>query len=374
MKDLHERLECSTALNLIAPNEFLGSLISAGASLASGLLGASSAQSARQKDLRDQDFRNQLNRGIINNMNADLRRRAEAAAQVPIVTTNVTDGWDNTTVTTSGSVDIAAMMKAAEASGFNPVTFLRNGGMAAYAKTVSDSQRKYNETSTSTTTGSNAMEAALAGSTIFQYGAAPSHQGLPTTASAFGNAITAGANQWVADYNQQQQNDFQMQLMNAQLAGNNQAASSRARGMGGNGNSNYTSRSGSVPVANLGGSVNTSKGSGALSSAAKIPNLYFPYVDNSSSGGGKTVWLPNPDIADSEQLAAALAGTGFGNVKQPITNTNVDNRKQTTIQFTNPAFASPGRPQGATLGDIGNAISKYFEPWWNNQPISGTSW
>lgn len=367
MKDLHERLENSTAMNLIQPNEFLGALVSAGSSLIGGLLGKAGKEDQRKKDLRDQAVRNQLNFDLIASMNADVRARAEAAAKIPIVTT--TEGYDNSTITSTGSVDIAAMMKAASDSGFNPVTFLRNGGMAAYAKTVTDNQRKYSETQT--VTGAHNMDAALAGQQIFQHGAAPSQMSVPSTGEVFGNAITSGANAWLQNYNQIQQNEFQSKLLDAQLAGNNQAAAQRARGMGGSGNSNYDPRrSGNVPQAHLNGDYSTGKGNAAMSSKSKIPDLYTPYIDNSAGGNGRTVWLPNPDIADSEQLAAAIAGSAAGPWQQQPA-THVDNRK-VQLQFVNPVTSQPGG--GATLGDIGNALSKYFEPWWNNQPIPGTSW
>lgn len=352
---LVEKLEgIDHARDLLSETMFLGSLITGGASLISGFLGMKGKEDQRKKDLRDQATRNQLNYDLIAAMNADVRARAEAAAKVPIVTT----GSD---VSTS-SVDIAAMMKGAEASGFNPVTFLRNGGLAAYAK----STRNYTES----VTGSRAMEAALAGSEIFQHGAAPSQMSVPSMGEVFGNALTTGAGQYVSDMNQQQQNNFQMQLMNAQLQGNNRRAA-QYQATGGK----YGTRFGDAPKAYLQGPYQNSGGptggAASLGSKSKVPDLYMPYIDNSASGGGKTVWLPNPDIADSEQLAAALAGTSWGNVKQPQAPTYIDQRK--SVQFVNPAFATPGRPQGATLGDIGNALSKYFEPWWNQEAIIGTS-
>lgn len=365
MKDLHERLENSTAMNLIANTEFLGALIGGAASLVGGLFGKSSADKKDRQNARNQQKNDEANRKRVEAMNADVRARAEAAAKVPIVTT--TSGFDKSRVITSGSVDIAAMMAAAEKSGFNPVTFLRNGGMAAYAKSVTDTDRKYGETQT--VTGAHAMDAALAGQQIFQ-SAAPYQNQAPGYGEVFGNALTTGANLWVQDYNQKQQNAFQMQLMNAQLAGNNRAADRRAAS-GGNSPRGGGSGFGTVPKAYLTGSYETAAGVASLASKTKLPELWKDYWDQSNN---RVVRLPNPDIADSEQVTAALAGSAYAGAKQPVTN--IDNRKQGTVNLhiVNPTSSQPGMPGSATLGDIGNALSKYFEPWWNNQPIPGTSW
>lgn len=255
----------------------LGALISGGASLISGLFGMSSAKKRDRENARRQAESDARNEARVDAMNKDVRARAERAAAVPIITTSKS----------TGSVDIAAMMAGAEKAGFNPVTWLRNGGMQAYAI----------NNNVQTTENSQLMDAALAGSTLFQ-GSPPTPSTAPGIGEVIGNALTTGASQWVREAEQDRQNNFQMQLLNAQLTG------AQTRGAGG-------SRSFYTPTAYLTGTnVKTARNSAVLGGKSLLEDLYVPYRDNSATGGGRTVWLPNPKIADSEQGVMAGWGTG----------------------------------------------------------------
>lgn len=207
-------------------------LVSGGASLIGGLFSMSSQKKRDRANAEAARKANEANEARVNKMNADVRARAERAAAVPIVTNQQT----------SGSVDVAGMMAGAEAAGFNPVTWLRNGGMQAYAKTSSSSQLW----------NSQLMDAALAGSTIFQE-SAPPMQTAQGVGEVIGNALTTGASAWVNEASQERQNQFQMAMLGAQLQGANRSGSGSGRSM-------Y------VPTAFLGGSHNTANNSAVLSS------------------------------------------------------------------------------------------------------------
>lgn len=203
-------------------------LISGGASLISGLLGMGSEKARDKENAKRVREANERNEKRVQDMNADVRARADAAANLPII------------VNQQGGVNVSEMMKGAEAAGFNPVTWLRNGAMAAYSTT---SQQTWN---------SHAMDAALAGSEIFQE-SAPAMSTARGPGEVLGSALQTGASAWVAEAQQQRQDSFQLALMDMQLQGANRAG-------------NVGPRSGYVPTAFLGGNGATSSGSAVLSS------------------------------------------------------------------------------------------------------------
>lgn len=363
--NLLERLEGhDRSMDLLSGTFWIGAAIGAGASLIGGLIGQSSKKKQEERNIRDQRNTDAANHRRVVEMNADVRRRAEAAAAVPIVTS----GWERI----ASSVDVEGMMAAAEKAGFNPVTWLRNGGLAAYART----SRDYSES----VTGSRAMEAALAGSEIYQQGQAYQRT-APTQGEVFGNALAqfgSGVSEFLT---QQQQNAFQMQLLNAQLQGNNRASAQRAyqqQRSGGNSPGAVRSLT-SMPVSQLVGSLVSNAGSGALSEKkAPIPDLWVPMRDNSVSGGGRVVWVANPDVADSEQLTAALAASVGGTIQAPYNQQGprqptIDNRVK--VQLINPVITQPGG--GATLGDVAGYLSSIYRNYLQPQPKSiwgDTSW
>lgn len=157
-----------------------------------------------------------------------------------------------------GSVDYEGLMKAAEASGINPITFIRNGGLAAFAK--------QNTSHSELTTGHNAAAAyQLMSPTIFQGSAGP-QQVLGDNASAIWGGVQAGLNTFMDQFNRQNTQNFQMDLLNRQLQG--QQANTMLR------NSFYT------PGFATSGSIRTSAGTGGLSGEAVKPTMATPEFMN----------------------------------------------------------------------------------------------
>lgn len=290
----------------------LGALVSGAASLVGGLFGRSSAKKQAEKEERAIKEANEKAEQLASQMNKEIRARADAAALVPVQRSR-----ENLT---RGGVDMDGFMQAAEDYGFNPLTFLRSGALSAFAYTYSDDFE--------CVTGERAMDAALSGTYLPQLSPVISSTKVPSAGEVFGNALQTGVNQWLSDSSQQSQNDFQMKLLNAQLAGANKSGSGNL------------ARSFYTPSATTFGSKTKT------TNAAQIPNLYVPYRDNSAAGGGRTVWLPNPDIADSEQLTSAGVASGWGATKQQITG-------------------SDGTGRQTTIGDVGKMwpTERYLKSW-----------
>lgn len=242
-------------------------LVSGGISLLGGLFSSMGQKSRDKKNAEAARKANEANEARVTKMNADVRRRAERAASVPIVTNQQT----------AGSVDVKGMMAGAEAAGFNPITWLRNGGMQAYARTTSSSQ-VYN---------SQLMDAALAGSTIFQESAPPLST-AQTTGEVIGNALNTGASAWVNEASQERQNQFQMGLLQMQLDGQNKPGAYSGR------------RSGYVPTAFLGGSHTTANNSAVLAGGTGDA---FKWV----SGPNGTYMVPNQEVLPSPELYLSAA-------------------------------------------------------------------
>lgn len=261
------------------------SLISGLASLAGGLLGRDSARKRAEAETNNQLMINNQSRADATAMNIAVQKRAQAAAKVPIVTKTVNKP---TVVTTSPTTtrtthisnegvytksNLADLVKDAEANGFNPLTVLRAGGLGSYSTsrnfggstdTTYTSAGKVTTAggdTTTTVTGSTAMDAALAGQHMpVLMSINPSTQ-VPGVGEVLGNAINAGVNQWQDDRRQSQQNQFQMDMLQAQLKGANQRGSSgdwfgspRAVTAGGNYN---TAGGGNLGSAALAGAFKT---------------------------------------------------------------------------------------------------------------------
>lgn len=267
----------------------LGALVSGATSLIGGLFGKASADDKYKQQLRQQATVNQLNFDLINQANIQERERAYEAAKVPIVTTSsggLTSNW----------VNMPAMMEAAEKYGFNPSSFLKAGGLGMFGMTSTGP-------STTTVTGSTAMDAALSGARVFQHGSQPVNT-APSYGEVFGNALTAGANTWLQGYNQDQQNAFQSSMLNAQLQGINRS------GTGASGQSpyggGYLSTAGKsrsftgVPVAQGAGSVSSPRSGAALS--------YKNPGDILSMGGIQWSTDPNTSSADDFETRYGDAG------------------------------------------------------------------
>lgn len=198
----------------------LGALISGGLSALSGLFGRSRAKKENAEAQRRADA-----------MNADVRARAEAAAKIPVVTTSES----------SNSVDMDGFMAAARDHGFNPLTFLRSGALSLFTSSKE----------TNSVSGSMNMEAALAGQYVPQLSSVPSVGEIVT------GGLSTAFSQWSAERSQQQQNQFQLDLVRAQLEG---VQGSSYRG----------SRSFNVPTATMSGGTRTGSGTAALAETATV--------------------------------------------------------------------------------------------------------
>lgn len=176
----------------------IGAAVSGGSSLISGLFGRSGAKKRAAEEVRRIEQANRANRDAANEMNRKVRARADKAAKVPIVTKQVGQG------------NLSAMVADAIKNGFNPLTVLRSGGQAYYAG------------STTTVTGSTAMDAALAGQHIATMQPLISQTQVPSTGEVFGKALENVAGSITSMMNTNQAQKFQFDFLAAQIAGANQ--------------------------------------------------------------------------------------------------------------------------------------------------------
>lgn len=248
----------------------LGALVAGGVSLLSGLFGRSSAKKQAKKEEDAIRKANDVATAQAEEMNRTIRARADASALVPVATERET--------VTQGGVDMKAFMSAAEENGFNPLTFLRSGALSLFANNTTNDW--------TCTTGERAMDAALSGTYLPQLSPVIAQTKVPGMGDVFGNALTSGANQYLADLSQQQNNDFQMALLERQLAGAQQ------RGAYGGSRSMY------VPQAFQSGGTRKTTGP---------KPAFIQLVDNrpNSPTYGKPIWAPDPDVlGDPEGVLA----------------------------------------------------------------------
>lgn len=351
----------------------LGALLTMGGSLLSGLLG----QSDEKKRLKAQEFArqqanvhnqqaieafNQRSEANANRLNAEIRKRADKAAKVPVVTQSsrhVTDTQvDTRHAETQSSVDIDGMMAAAEKAGFNPVTFLRAGGLQAYAKSVSDETGKHTqslwEKSSQKVTGANAMDAALAGQhlpALMAYQEAGQDQSMnyPGTGEVLGSALKSGVDKFVSDLDQSRQNDFQRDLLERQLAGRNRS------GVGGG--SMY------VPYGVQYGGTSNNGGSGALGGGGGVS--LFGTAINPDKGTSDANDFENRygELGDWVGGAAAALSDAYKFIQ---THPEMVEKK-TGVPQDWTGWVVNNSPD-AMGKQIGEAARKAVMDWWNKQP------
>lgn len=168
---------------------FLGGLLSGGASLLSGLFD-------KPKN----------NKGMMSSISKSNQQRiARANAQDEAWNKRVVA--DMTRVARWNNFDAAGMMKAAEKSGFNPVTFLNAGGIAAF-----------------TGRADRMLQAKSGGLSKPGYQAYIRDTGQlqqtgTTMGQAIGNALQSGVNTFLSISQQNDSQEFQKSLMQMQLAG-----------------------------------------------------------------------------------------------------------------------------------------------------------
>lgn len=296
----------------------LGAAIAAGASLISGLFGRSSAKKQAKKEEEAIRRANDQATALAQQMNKEVRARADAAALVPVQTSK--EHAEGGVSSTRGGVDMAAFMAAAEDYGFNPLTFLRSGALSLFATSETEDVRWSDDFIC--TTGESAMEAALSGQHMPSLQPVIASTRVPGVGEVLGNALQAGTNQYLSDMSQDQQNAFQMDLLNRQLAGSARPGS-------------YSGpRSAYVPTASLNGSVTKTN---------EIPELWITVRDNNPNSPtfGQTFLVPNPDMPDAEAwLVPPLVS---GKTDKPIgVNIRPGSIADKVIDTTKKTYNTPG--------------------------------
>lgn len=321
----------------------LGALIAGGVSLLGGLFGRSSAKKQAKKEEDAIRKANDIATAQAAQMNKEIRARADAAALVPVQTSREHAEMSHR----QGGVDMGAFMAAAENYGFNPLTFLRSGALSLFAN---ESSVLMSEDWTCTT-GERAMEAALSGTYLPQLQPVISQTKVPGMGDVLAGALQSGANQYLSDLSQQQNNDFQMELLNAKLAGANRAGSSTG------------SRSFYQPQAFLSGSVS----SGSLK--PKYPDLMVGYRDNrpNSPTYGQIVYAPSSDLSPEAWAGMGMMGSRGNDLYDVVLD---------------PTGGRPGGPGGPTVtpGGFTDRVLNQIYSGWSSVPsldyrASGdTSW
>jgi hypothetical protein len=247
----------------------------------------------------------------VNKANEALGKKLLQVKEVTTETTKGTVKQEQTGFRTgksssANSVDIAAMMKAAEDSGINPITFIRNGGMAAYTRTDNDSREDWGQTDTTTTdmtstttrTGHNAAAAyQMRMQQPFFVGSAPTVH-VPGAGESVGAGIKATASALNDAHVRDTAQDFQRELLDRQLEAVQYGTP--------------MSRSFYVPgFSTSGGTTVTPKTQGGLSSQLTIPEPGDRTATNPFPV--QTGFRVDPNSPDAEQ-----AETRYGDIMQEV--------------------------------------------------------
>lgn len=197
-------------------------VVQGGASLLGGLFGASKQRDRDKANVKAMDLANAINNMRAESLNDQLRRRADAAAKVPVVTTTK----DSSTTSTdygkwelsTSDVDLDAFLDASARSGINPLTMIRSGAMGLFGRAFSQTGGRDTTTSSSfsetSTTGERAMEAALAGNNIAYY---QPNQLLGAPPQSGGQAFAGALSDGLGAFTNWHQNSQQNALMTRQL-------------------------------------------------------------------------------------------------------------------------------------------------------------
>lgn len=174
----------------------LGALSAGGSLLSSIGAKQASGKQARLQMIADAQARD-YNERMAEQRNAVAQALAREALTIPETTDRQSGSW----------VDVDGMMAAAERSGFNPVTFLNAGGMAAYT------QRWDRETRT----GHNVADLYKMMMPDYVTTTASQVPQQHSMFSAFGGALSAGVNAFGTQYRADQSYDLQMRKMDQAL-------------------------------------------------------------------------------------------------------------------------------------------------------------
>lgn len=137
---------------------------------------------------------------------AEVNARREALGRelmtVPETQTVENNSWQ----TTTGGVDLAGFMRAGEQAGFNPVTWLNSGALSLFGTTYTQNGGEV----TTTYTGHNAADAFKLMAPEYTLAQASQVPQQHSMLSAFGGALSAGANAFGTQYRADQSYDLQM--------------------------------------------------------------------------------------------------------------------------------------------------------------------
>lgn len=332
-------------------------LLTAALSAGGSFLSSMGAGQASAKQGRLQMIEDNMNRLRNNETLAEVNRKREALGRELLTIPEVTEIEQSN----SSWVDVPAMMAAADAAGFNPVTFLNAGGLAAYTQGHS-----YNRT---TRTGHNAADAfkmMLPEYALSQASQVPQQY---SPLSALGGALTAGSNAFGQQYRADQSFDAQMARV---------LASSSMRGMGlsdGNGFA-MTSGGGTSPIA-LAAAAGLSSGGrapGDGNASEKLTDL--PYPQNWKPGDVDATNIFRNLFIDSSAPNAEQASDRYGDLWEELfgsSNMIQDAYRNVTGEQTR----ETGKRWGINIGDYrqptDTSLAPAFGRWWND-PASFPRW
>lgn len=311
----------------------IGALVSGGLSLLGGLFGRSDKKKQEREAARNQAEAERTNAVAIENANRMNMVIADQLTATPL-TENVTTGIRR-------SLDVDGMMAAAERSGFNPVTFLQNGGMQAFISEWSESS--------STTRGHNAAAAAQLASPQVQQVAPKPVSTAPGIGSIVTGALTAGYGAYAENQQRLQDQQFQKDMLDRQIAG-----VAKANAMKG-GRSMY------VPSTTTSGATGTSRGTGALSASPILGAL--PGTDRTSSDPYRIPGMYDPTLPDA-QIAEARFGEIGGEIAG-ISNIFGDYWFQQTGMTSEQRRQDPGKAASIVYDNVRHTVAPYLSAAWN---------
>lgn len=298
----------------------LSGALSVGGSLLSGFGARSSAKKQQDKIRKTYD---------------EINMYRSRAADILESTPHTVDQYTSS----MGNVDFQAFVADARAAGFNPLTAIRAGLGAAYARTMSRVQ--------TTEYGHNA--AAVAELRSPSYEILGQIQRVPSAGEAIGGAMSTAGNML---------NDYSNKLMDQQLQRDLQA--SYLSGVAARSAASSSAHMMSVPsmitagdtIKRLGGSM-TLAGSPSVGTAAGPKTLNLPFL-------GETKLSDRSSADDVEQELGDVASSfyGFGRLLESL-----DLNKQLGRPPTATDWAKLARDSAASAWDQGgNAVTT----WWNN--------
>lgn len=195
----------------------LSGLLAGGFQLASGLGARQSAKSAQKRQAAEEMMARNQNTDQINRANVINTALGRELLATPETVKERTKGSVTNTSYSQNSVDIAGMMAAAEAAGFNPLTFLRNGGLQAYLRNESKNVTDTDMTVTTTRKGHNAVAAFQMMMPQLDLRTPGQVTQVPSMLEVAGKAGSAAFNAYNTEQTRLEAQDFQRALLDKTL-------------------------------------------------------------------------------------------------------------------------------------------------------------